>query len=215
MTMKIYGGALSPYCAKVMIQIAAKGLDLPMMDPPGGMGSDEFKALTPTGKVPALEVDGTVIPESTAIMVYLENTQTGPSLFPQDHLESAKVIAISQIADLYVGENLGALFGQMNPKDRSEDIAKSRFEGLSKGIERLETTLEAGPYAHGGQLSFADCTLAPLLFYVTRVIPMLGLGDPMAGAPKVQAYWEAIQKDAHVAGVLEEMGQALAARQAG
>lgn len=215
MALKVYGGALSPYVAKIMIQIAAKGLDIPIVAPPGGMGSDEYNSLNPTGKVPALDVDGTIIPESAAIQTYLENTQAGTSLLPNDFLESATVIAMSQIADLYIGENLAALFGQMNPKERSEDIVKSRLDGLMTGVARLNAVIAPGPYAQGGTMTLADCTIAPLLFYVTRIIPMFGGGDPLADASNVAAYWEAIQRDGNVAGVLEEMGVALAAMQAG
>lgn len=215
MGLQVYGAALSPYVAKIMIQIAAKGLDIPVVAPPGGTGSDEYKKLNPTGKVPALDVDGIVIPESAAIQAYLENTQGGASLVPNDFLESAQITSMSQIADLYIGENLGALFGQMNPKERSEDITKSRLEGLATGIARLNAVIAPGPYAHGGTLSVADCTIAPILFYVTRIIPMFGGGDPLADAPNVTAYWEAIQRDDNVAGVLEQMGKALAAMQGG
>lgn len=215
MGLQVYGAPLSPYVAKIMIQIAAKGLDIPVVAPPGGVGSDEYKKLNPTGKIPALDVNGAILPESSAIQVYLENTQGGVSLFPNDFLESARIIAMSQIADLYIGENLAALFGQMNPKERSEDITKSRLEGLATGITRLNAVIAPGPYAQGGTLSVADCTIAPLLFYVTRIIPMFGGGDPLADAANVTAYWEAIQRDDHVAGVLEQMGKALAAMQAG
>lgn len=213
MGLQVYGAPLSPYVAKVMIQIAVKGLDIPVVAPPGGTGSDEYKKLNPTGKVPALDVDGTVIPESSAIMAYLENTQAGRSLIPNDFLESAQIVSISQIADLYIGENMGALFGQMNPKTRSEDITKARLEGLMTGIDRLNSVIAAGPYAFGGTISMADCTIAPLLFYVTRIIPSFGGGDPLADAPNVAAYWEAIQRDSNVAGVLDQMGKALAAMQ--
>lgn len=215
MGLQVYGGALSPYVAKIMIQIAAKGLDIPIVAPPGGMGSEEYRSLNPTGKVPALDVDGAIIPESAAIQTYLENTQAGASLLPNDFLESANVIAISQIADLYIGENLAALFGQMNPKTRSDEIVKSRLDGLMTGIARLNTVIAPGPYAHGGSMTLADCTIAPILFYVTRLIPMFGGGDPLADASNVAAYWEAIQRDGNVASVLEEMGVALAKMQAG
>lgn len=215
MGLQVYGGALSPYVAKIMIQIAAKGLDIPIVAPPGGTGSDEYKKLNPTGKIPALDVDGTIIPESAAIQTYLENTQAGASLLPNDFLESANVIALGQIVDLYVGENLAALFGQMNPKTRNEDVTRARLEALATGISRLNAVIAPGPYAHGGTLSLADCTIAPILFYVTQIIPTFGGGDPLADAPNVAAYWEAIQRDDHVVGVLDQMGKALAAMRAG
>ncbi len=210
MTLKIYGAALSPYVAKVMIQTAAKGLDIPVEMPPGGVGSDEYKKLNPTGKVPSLDIDGTVIPESAAIVTYIENTQGGPSLRPEDPVEAAKAVAITMIGDLYIGENLGALFGQLNPKERSEEITASRLDALKAGLTRLEAFVEPGPFAHGGKMSIADCTLAPILFYVTTVLPLFGLKEPLAESPKVAAYWEAIQKNDAVAGVIAQMAEAVA-----
>ena len=56
--MKLYNSNLSPFASRCRIQIYAKGLDVAMADPPGGAGSAAYKAINPTGKVPALEVNG-------------------------------------------------------------------------------------------------------------------------------------------------------------
>lgn len=213
MSLKLYGAPLSPYVAKVMIQIAAKGLNILVEMPPGGVGSDEYKKLNPTGKIPALDVDGTVIPESAAIVSYLENTQGGPALRPDDPVEAAKMIAIAMMGDLYVGENLGALFGQINPKARNEAIVQSRLDALKAGLRRLDAFVAPGPFAHGEKITVADCTLAPILFYVTTVLPLFGLKEPLGDVPNVAAYWDAIQKDKSVAGVLAQMAEAVAKMQ--
>ena len=56
--MKLYQGNLSPFASRVRMQVYAKGLDgkgIEICAAPGGSGSAEFKALNPTGKIPALE----------------------------------------------------------------------------------------------------------------------------------------------------------------
>ena len=46
---------------RVLMQIEAKGLDIPLEAPPGGFGSAAFKALTPLGKVPVLRAGVRVV----------------------------------------------------------------------------------------------------------------------------------------------------------
>jgi glutathione S-transferase len=213
MSITLYGAALSPFVAKVLLQIRHKGLDIPMEGPPGGTGSDEYKKLNPTGKVPGLNVDGTVINESRAICDYIEETQGGASMRSSDPLVRAKQEALISVGDLYIGENLGALFGQLNPKDRNADIVASRLTGLKTGLSYLEAML-VGPYAAGDALTLADCAIAPYLFYVTRLMPMLGEENILGDLPKVAAYWEAIQANEAANSVFDDMAAAVAAMSA-
>ncbi|MBT8047385.1 MAG: glutathione S-transferase family protein [Xanthomonadales bacterium] len=52
--------------------------------------SEEFRAMTPIGKVPVLEHDGSFLFESGAICRYVASTEKSP-LFPADKLQRAKV----------------------------------------------------------------------------------------------------------------------------
>ena len=63
--MKLYGGLASHYVARVVLFARLKGLALEPQIPAGGFKSPEYLARNPMGKMPALEVDGTLIPEST------------------------------------------------------------------------------------------------------------------------------------------------------
>ena len=51
--MKLYNVYGSPIAARCRIQIYAKELDVEIVEPPGGVSSPEYKAINPTGKVPA------------------------------------------------------------------------------------------------------------------------------------------------------------------
>ena len=71
--MKLYTGDLSPYSAKVRMQIYAMGIqdeinfDLPVQFMMGKM----FQ-VSPIGRIPVLEVDEGLIPESEVIAEYLD-----------------------------------------------------------------------------------------------------------------------------------------------
>ena len=62
--MKLIGALASPYVARVVMVANLKGIEIPMEPAPGGMGSDEYKAINPIGKIPSLTVDGKCIAES-------------------------------------------------------------------------------------------------------------------------------------------------------
>ena len=71
--MKIYQLVTSPFAVRVRIALNAKGVTTEFMAPPGGIGSEAFRKITPMGKVPTLVCDdGTVIAESAVINEYLD-----------------------------------------------------------------------------------------------------------------------------------------------
>jgi len=72
--------------------------------------------------------------------------------------------------------------------------------------------LEGPSYAVGNRLSLADCTLAPLFFFIeVLLVPTFGRPSPLTG--KMRAYYDGVSKDVHVAKGLREMQVVLSERQ--
>lgn len=211
--MKLYDVPLSPFAARCRIQIHAKKLDVALVAPPGGLSSDEFKKRSPVGKVPALELDdGTVIPESLAILEYLEDAHPEPALRPSDPVLRARMRAIQQLAEAYVVPDLKALFGQVNPQQRDAALVKEKLASLVPGYDVLDRVVGETPgrLAAGDELSLADCSLFPIFFFATRVHPMLGDESPVAQRAHLAAWWEAVQQHPAVQQVDDELSRALA-----
>jgi glutathione S-transferase len=210
--MKLYNANLSPYASRARIAIYATGVNVEIVPPPAQLGSDAYKQVNPIGKVPALGLDdGTVLPESDVIVQYIDEL-SGGKLSPATPEARARARLIGRIADLYIAPGLGAIFRQLNAKDRDPaKIAEGAAEA-KKGLGLLEHYVEPGPYAVNGKLSHADCMVAPTLFFIGSILPRVGEKEPFANAPKAAAYWDAIQKDPSVARVLKEMAEALAER---
>ena len=80
--MKLYNVYLSPFAARCRIQIYAKNLAVDLVEPPGGLQSASYKAIAPIGKVPFLDAEGFLLPESELICEYLEDRFPEPSLRP-------------------------------------------------------------------------------------------------------------------------------------
>jgi len=74
MEMTLYQADLSPYAARVRIQLSTKGIEekVRLVLPPGGMSSDEYKQINPTGKIPALQIGDAILSESATICEFLE-----------------------------------------------------------------------------------------------------------------------------------------------
>jgi glutathione S-transferase len=210
--MKLYNANLSPYASRVRIAIYAKNLPIEIVAPPGGLGSAEYKKISPLGKVPALEVDGRLVVESEVINEFLEDRFPTPALRPADPLARAHMRLLSRFADLYLSPSLTVIFGQMNPATRDAKLVGEKLAELGTRLDELESLVVAGPYAAGSSLSLADCTLAPLFFFLTRLVPAVGGKNPLEGRPKLAQVCETLGKHPAVVKVTEEQTAAMVER---
>ncbi len=131
--------------------------------------SDEFRAINPMGKVPALYDDGQLIIESTAIMEYLL-LRHGPSPLSvgPDNPEFAVYLQWLHMAESgmanYIAVSFGNKFGR-DPYKVSEGFdAYCRFQ-ITKAMEMLESHLEDREYLLQTGFSAADVSLGYTLFF--------------------------------------------------
>src|SRR5690242_6807598 len=103
--MKLHSWDLSPYSARVRMQIYAKGLTGIAIERPPTYGTPKFYEDHPLGRIPLLEVDGEAIPESAVIAEYLEETCPEPSLLGATPRENAHIRTLARIADIYLLNN--------------------------------------------------------------------------------------------------------------
>src|SRR6267154_614977 len=91
-TMKLYSMDLSNFATKSRLVIYEKGLNVEMAAIPGGkLSSPEYAQVNMLGKIPALDADGLLIPESEVINEYLEDKYPTPPLLPKSPEGRAKV----------------------------------------------------------------------------------------------------------------------------
>ncbi|MGK2741338.1 glutathione S-transferase family protein [Tepidicaulis sp. LMO-SS28] len=213
MTLKLYDAQLSPFAARCRMQIYAKNLEAEFLEMPGAISPEDFAALTPMHKVPALDIDGEIIPESQIICEYLEARFPDRPLLPESIEERMRVSLIARIGDLYLMEPMGELFGQINPQGRNEEMCDCLYGEMEKALGWIDFYLDGTAYAVGETLSLADCALMPILFFADRISPMFGSQNAFQKTPNLAAYYEATQKDPVVARVMQELDEALAKMQ--
>ncbi len=196
--MKLYGSLASPYVARVVMFADLKGIELPMEPAPGGMGSDEYKRINATGKMPALEVDGVCIAESTVICDYLESLQPEPPLVPADPMLQAHTRMIARMTDLYVAPHNTPLSRMRTAGDRDQAVIDRQAEEFAKGFGYLEAFMGPGPFAAGDTPTLGDCALAPFIGMLKHtVFPNFEeVIDPTVGTGRLATWWQAMQDHA-------------------
>ena len=207
----LYAAPVSPYSQRIIVQIAMKQLPITRIDPPGGIGSDDFRAINPTGKIPALVFDGNVLPESAVIAEFLEDIYPHSPLRPADHWQRAQMNLIIRIADAYVMDAMLPLFANLDPENRDEVVIAATLSAVDTGLDRLDTMLEPSPLAAGAEITLADLALVPILKFAEVFVPAFGGNDPFAGRNTITTYWSNAQQEPVLAGCLEDMRIAISA----
>jgi glutathione S-transferase len=157
----LYDAARCPFCARVRIVLAEKGLsyetvEIDLADRPAWLYD-----LNPAGKVPVLDEDGWILPESAVIAEYLNERYPEPPLWPDDPGERAAgrllVFRFDDFSQPYYAFR------------RGEDGAQERFEGE---LAALDSVLAGMPWLSGRGFGLADVAFLPWLL---RARDLLGI----------------------------------------
>jgi glutathione S-transferase len=217
--MKLYSADLSPYSARVRMQIYAKGITDIVFELPEHWGMPQFRERFPIGRVPILDIDGDTMPESEVIAEYLEEIYPEPSLLGTSPRESAHIRMLARIGDIYLMNNLfmlarqtGAWSRQTPAAARDSRVSEQLCGEVVRNIKALGRFIATDGCACCGRLTLADCALVPALFLVENILPVVGVETPIPATTNVAAYWTAIQKNRHAARVLVELHRGLEER---
>lgn len=207
--IKLYSTPPSVYSAKVRLVLRAKGLAYEDVLPPGGYGSDDYKALVPYGTLPAIDHDGFVLADSEAINEYLNELVPEPPLWPADMRERARARMLARFHDTRLEPSLRALFAHVDPSRRDFDFVSLQTDRIMERIDQLSRMATPSPLLMGAQLSLCDCGYAITLEMLSQFNAAMKLGvllpEPIA------RYIAGLRADPVVAAELATYGPALAA----
>ena len=157
----LYDAARCPFCARARIVLAEKKLsyetvEIDLSDRPAWLYD-----LNPVGKVPVLDEDGWILPESAVIAEYLDERYPEPPLWPEDPGERAAgrllVFRFDEFSQPYYALR------------RGEDGARQRFE---EELAALDSVLAGTPWLTGRAFGLADVAFLPWLL---RTPDLLGI----------------------------------------
>jgi glutathione S-transferase len=220
-TTKLITMYLSPWSERVRWALAYKHLPYQKQDYRPGVDEEELKKLTGQAQVPVLVVDGKPIPDSTAILEWLEATHPEPALLPKDDRERAQVALLEELMLGVLGphgrtlisgrllrssdpelQQAGQFFGgKYGHSQEAEEPTRLSVKRILGGLQR---TLSGRQYLIGNTFTRADITTASMLmllkpaadeFFVLspRIRPMYT--EPVAAAfPEVFTWRDEMYK---------------------
>ncbi|MGB6104541.1 MAG: maleylacetoacetate isomerase [Pusillimonas sp.] len=178
--MKLYSYFRSSAAYRVRIALNLKGLaydtvPVHLLKEGGQQFSASYRALNPTALVPTL-VDGDLsVPQSMAILEYLDETYPEPPLLPGDAVGRARVRAIAQsiACDIHPLNNLRVLrYLKHDMKVSEQDKDAWYRHWIDVGLPAIEAMLAnnaaTGRFCHGDLPTLADLCLVPQLFNARR-----------------------------------------------
>lgn len=125
-----------------------------------GPQSPEIRAVNPTGKVPALVVDGQTLTDSSAIMTYLADKH-GKFTYPAGSIQRAQQDALFHAmidefdALLWTALRYGHLFPDEN---RVPEIVPGLKREFERNLQRFSDRF-VGPFLQGEDMTIADILL--------------------------------------------------------
>jgi glutathione S-transferase len=192
--MKIYGVPLSVHTRKVIVAARLKGIpfELETVIPviPGNPPSN-WREISPTGLIPAIEDQGFRLADSTAIVAYLERKHPTPALLPADDREYGAALSLDAWAgsELFRGVIHPLFHNQIvAPKIRNVQgnqvmIDAAKNKAAPEAFAYLES-LDPEGYMVGGKLTIADIAI------VSNLILFNYLGYRIEPRfPKLNAYF--------------------------
>jgi len=164
--LTLYDAPRCPYCARARIVLSEKGVPyetvtIDLANRPSWL----LERNPPHGRVPVLEEDGWVLPESAVIDEYLDERFPEPPLLPSDAAERAAARLV-----VFRFDDLGKPYYAFR---REEPGAAQR---LGDSLGGLDAFLDATPFLTGRAFGLADIAYVPWLL---RLRDLMGFSlDP-------------------------------------
>jgi glutathione S-transferase len=209
MAVTVYGAALSPYVARVMLACDFKGVPYGLTMPKDGIKGPDYLKLNPFGKIPTIKDGKDVVYESSVIVDYLDAKYRKKKLVPASAKAGASARLIGTIAAEYVQPHGLAIFRVIRAKSNDQAAIDAAKAELAKGLDVLEGLMTGKKFAAGRSPTIADCYVIPALFFATEVGALVGETDALGPRGKLKAYWAGVRKNKSVAKLVEAMSNRL------
>ncbi|KQB53007.1 glutathione S-transferase [Pseudomonas endophytica] len=203
--LKLYGFAASNYFNMVKLALLEKGLAYEVV-PFHGCQNPAILAVSPRGKVPALETEHGFLSETDAILDYLEETQDGPALLPDDPFSRAQVRAMAKEIELYIELPARLCYAEVIFGGRAtpEALKRKAERDMIKGFSALARRAKFAPYVMGEQFTVADLYFLYSVDLAAEVAKKLFDLDVLADLPQARALLALLAENPNVQKVAAE-----------
>lgn len=192
----IYGVPFSVHTRKVILAARLKGIIysvVPIAPVIPGSPPPNWRTISPTGLIPAIDDNGFTLADSTAIVQYFERLVPEPALLPAETTHYARALALDAWAGGFFREVVHPLFHQqvVGPKVHGaasdEAVVNAVLNrNFPQNCQYLESEI-TGRFLVGERLSVADLALVSNLI----VLRYLGHHLDRAKFPRLTMYLDA------------------------
>ena len=197
MTIEVYWGSGSPFAWRVLLGLEVKQIPyeskrLSFSDK--DLKSDQFLAINPRGKVPAIRDDSFALHESIAILRYLEDKQPEPPLFGESAAERGMIWCSIMECVNYIEPNINGFagpifFGQLAEKRHEAIQARQTVE---KELARINAAVAGRDYLVSNRLSAADISLYPFIQFVARAAAKENTDEVSGSLRNISAHYPSV-----------------------
>ena len=203
--IRLYDYWRSSASYRVRIALHLKGMDFESVQVDIAPGSDEqmgevYRTKNPQMRVPSIEIDGRVFGQSMAIIEWIEETFSGPSLLPSDATDrlEARAFADTIACDIHPLNNLSALKELRTRFGADGDAIKAWYhEWIERGFDALEKHAAqetSGAFLFGDSPTVAEIALVPQIYNARRYEMDLTAYPALLAVEKKCLELEAFQK---------------------
>ena len=189
--LTLYDAARCPYCARARIALAEKEVEHDVVEIDLSDRPAWIYEKNETGRVPVLEEDAWLLPESSVILEYLEERYPDPPLLPADAADRAAARVLIFRHDDFTGPYYALR--------RGEDGAAARFD---EQLARLDALLSRQEWLTGREYGLADIAYVP---WVLRARDTLGVS--LAAFPALRSWLSRLEERPAVAREVETVAR--------
>lgn len=192
--VKIYGVPFSVHTRKVMLaaRLALLPFELVPVVPvrPDTLPAD-WRRISPTGLIPAIDDDGFTLADSTAICLYFAELAGKAQLLPEDARDRARALSLDAFAGGFFRQVVYPVFHQqvVGPKLRGvptdAQVVDAALSRAAPEAFAYWETLADSEFLIGARLSLADLAVMSNLL----TLRYLGHGPEAARFSKLHAYF--------------------------
>ena len=117
------------------------------------------------GLVPVLVDDDVVVPDSVAILRYLEERWPDPPLFPREAARRAELDVFLDWFNRVWKVAPNAIEAELEREERDDELVKEHAARMHDSLDVFEQLLDGRDHLFGDDFSAADCAAFPFLKY--------------------------------------------------
>jgi len=191
--LKLYGFDVSNYYNMIKLAMALKGIEYEtVMTYPNQ--TPDYLAISPTGKVPALQTEQGVLVETNVILEYLDEIAPKSLLYPTEPFSRAKVKELVKLIELYIELparrcHTEAFWGVPVDDNTKKEVKRALFNGA----QSLARAADFAPFIAGDTLTAADIMFLYSMDLAAPVAKKLFDVDLYEHAPGSKALMETLK----------------------